>query len=354
MSNNRTVAVAMSGGVDSSVTAALLVEQGEDVIGVMMNLWSDADRPNRCCSPEAMSIARRVAAQLGIPFYALDARQPFRKHVVDTFIEGYAQGITPNPCIACNRYIRWGFLLQQTRAMGATHLSTGHYARIIQNDGHFHLLRGIDRIKDQSYVLSILTQDHLAHTILPLGEYKKSDVRELARQYQLPVADREESQDLCFVGDEGYYRFIYDRVSHLLPGGPIFHIDGSNLGEHRGLAGYTIGQRKGIGVSFQYPLYVVEKDVSRNALVVGPLESLGRRTFTVDRVNWILGSAPQEPIQVCTQVRYKAREVESTLHALDNGNAKVVLSEPVPDITPGQLAVFYIDDECIGGGIILP
>jgi tRNA-specific 2-thiouridylase len=354
MNDQRVIAIAMSGGVDSSVAASLLVEQGEKVVGIMMRLWSDPDRPNRCCSPNDMAMARKVATQLGIPFYTLDAQEVFKRHVVNYFIHGYAQGITPNPCIECNRHVRWGFLYQQALAMGATHLATGHYARIIDSENLHRLLRAKDRAKDQSYVLHILDQTKLSKAIFPLGEFLKSEVREHARTRSLPVADRQESQDLCFIGDQDYYHFLLEQNMAVSSPGPIVDMDGKQLGNHKGLAAYTIGQRKGIGISKSTPLYVIEKRISENKLVVGPKEQLGRDIFTVDRIHWMNGNKPVQPLQVNVQIRYKSPEMAAEVIPFDSTQAIVRLRKPLPDVTPGQFAVFYLGEECLGGGVILP
>ncbi|OGO18860.1 MAG: tRNA 2-thiouridine(34) synthase MnmA [Chloroflexi bacterium RBG_16_48_8] len=353
MGDQRIIAIAMSGGVDSSVAASLLVEQGEKVIGLMLRLWSDPNQPNRCCSPHDMTIARQVASQLDIPFYTLDAQEVFKHHVVDYFIEGYSQGITPNPCIECNRHIRWNFLYQNALALGATHLATGHYARIAFSDNHYHLLRAIDHHKDQSYVLHMMDQDRLAHAIFPLGHLSKSEVRRRARLRSLPVADRQDSQDLCFIGYLDYHHFLLEHRAPISPPGPIVDIDGNRLGTHKGLAAYTIGQRKGIGVSKPYPLYVIQKEPSRNALLVGSKEQLGRDTFMVDQIHWIDGSEPDQHIQVQVQVRYKSPEIVSEVKLIESEKVFVRLESPLPDVTPGQFAVFYNGEECLGGGVIL-
>lgn len=353
MSTTRRVAVAMSGGVDSSVAAGLLVERGEDVFGLMLRLWGDGTGgANRCCSPEDVAMARSVAGRLSIPFYVVDARTPFKHDVVDFFVRGYAQGITPNPCLECNRHIRWGFLLQHALALGATHLATGHYARIRSQNGSYELRRAADQDKDQSYVLSVMRQDHLAHALFPLGDYTKNEVRAHARRLGLPVAERHESQDLCFAGGD-YRSFLARQRPKVLVEGPILDHRGRRVGVHHGLAGYTIGQRKGIGISAGEALYVLAKDPALNALVVGPRRMLGRSEFDVDRVNWISG-APSTAFRPSVRVRYKAREVVGEVCLVSQGAAHVALDEPLPDITPGQAAVFYQGDTCLGGGIIMP
>lgn len=354
--NPRTrVAVAMSGGVDSSVAAALLIEEGYEVIGLMLRLWSEpgAEADNRCCTPDAMAQARRVAAILGIPFYALDAQQVFHDVVVQAFLTGYAQGITPNPCLTCNRLIRWGFLLQQAQAFNAQFLATGHYARLRRDaQGRIELQRAVDREKDQSYVLHVLTQEQLRQTLLPLGALTKPQVRELAKRFNLPVAERPDSQDLCFLGGKDYRPFLLRHAPELLRPGPIYNRQGTLLGQHQGLAFYTIGQRKGLGLSAPHPLYVIEKDLSANALIVGQAEELGEREMTVAAINWIRGEPPAAPFQAEVKIRYTARPSPALVTPLGRHQAHLTFTQPQRDITPGQAAVFYQDELCLGGGII--
>jgi tRNA-specific 2-thiouridylase len=357
MSSSPTVVVAMSGGVDSSVAAALLVEQGYRVIGMMLRLWSEpgAQAENRCCTPDAMALARRVAAQLGAPFYAVDVQERFREVVVQSFIDGYAQGVTPNPCVACNREIRWGFLFERARAFGADYLATGHYARLESDgSGTVRLLRGKDAAKDQSYVLSVLNQDHLRQTLFPLGGYSKPEVRELARRFNLPVASRADSQDLCFLARDDYRAFLSRHAPQAGQPGPILDPQGRVVGRHQGLAYYTIGQRKGLGIASPEPLYVIEKDLRSNTLVVGPQASLGSSALTAGGVNWVSGGPPEGPLRVQAKIRYKASEAWATLDPLLEGGARVVFDQPLRDITPGQRVVFYQGDACLGGGTILP
>lgn len=355
MGKSPRVVIAMSGGVDSSVAAALLIEQGYDVIGMMLRLWSEPGKEdsNRCCTPDAMGAARRVAAQLGIPFYAVDARDAFHNSVVSYFVAGYEAGITPNPCLVCNRQIRFGFLLDRALALGADYLATGHYARLDnQGDGRICLLRAKDRQKDQSYVLHVLNQNQLKHALFPIGIYTKSEVREIARRFNLHVAERAESQDLCFLAGEDYRRFLLRKAPQVVAPGPIMTTRGEVLGSHQGLAFYTIGQRKGLGIYTPTPLYVVDKDLHHNTLIVGSAEELGRRKFTVENINWVQGEAPELPIKAQVKIRYKAQEVWATILPHTQPCVEVVLDKPLRDITPGQAAVFYDEDECLGGGII--
>lgn len=348
------IAVAMSGGVDSSVAALRLVNQGEEVFGVMLRLWNaGSELENRCCSPRDLSNARTIAANLDIPFYVLDVKDPFRSEVVDKFINGYAKGLTPNPCIYCNRNIRWGWLYERVRSMGATHMATGHYARSHLLSDRYQLLRAVDKSKDQSYVLHVLTQEQLQRSVFPIGEFQKIEVRTIAKEHGLNVADREDSQDLCFLGSMDYREFLNLQDLPLLEQGPIVNVDGEQIGRHIGLAAYTIGQRKGIGISAEEPYYVLQKDTDSNMLVVGHRHELGRTTFKVDLVHWISGEAPNSSRSLNVQVRYKAKPVRSQIHEDPNGVLEVSLSEPIVDVTPGQWAVFYDDDVCLGGGMIL-
>jgi tRNA-specific 2-thiouridylase len=345
----------MSGGVDSSIAASLLVQEGFDCFGLMLRLWSpDPNGYNRCCSPEDVSLARSVSERLGIPFYVVDAHDRFKEQVVDPFISGYLQGLTPNPCLSCNRLIRWEYLLRQALAYGATHLATGHYAQVEQNNDHFLLLRAFDRSKDQSYALSVLGQYELAHAIFPLGQLTKKEVRELASDMNLPVAERPESQDLCFVPNGDYRSFLRDHSPEPQKPGNIVDVAGVTLGQHAGLANYTIGQRKGIGVSMAYPLYVVSKNTQSNTLIVGPHETLGRKQFTAGPVHWVADEPPKLPLRAQVRVRYKAQEVSGLVHAAQSNSVAVKLSQALPDITPGQAAVFYDDNVCLGGGLIQP
>ncbi len=347
------IVVGMSGGVDSSVAAALLKDQGYDVIGVMLHLWSDNDTENRCCAPDAQQEARSIAAHLEIPFYVIDAQDAFYKAVVQPFIDGYAGGTTPNPCLNCNRQIRWKFLWSRAEALGAEYISTGHYARIgISENGNYQLLKNPDPEKDQSYFLHVLTQDDLSRTVFPLAEYAKTEVRQLARGFGLSVADRPDSQDLCFVGHENYRDFLRKIDPTLLIPGPILDSDGIKLGEHQGLADYTIGQRKGLGIAGPEPYYVLEKDLVNNALIIGFKNKLGRSSFNADSINWISGNSPTKPIKSDIRIRYKSKSVPGIITPLDNNLAEIDLRDPIPDITPGQAAVFYNEYVCLGGGII--
>jgi tRNA-specific 2-thiouridylase len=348
------VVVAMSGGVDSSLAAALLVEQGYDVVGIMLRLWAEAGpAANRCCTPDAVADARRVADVLDIPFYVRDYRDIFKTTIVDFATETYARGLTPNPCLVCNRHIRFGRLLDEALALGAGYLATGHYARVRQtDDGAYQLLKGIDPAKDQSYVLHRLGQAQLAHALFPLGEYLKIQVREMAQARGLPVFNRADSQDLCFLGNGDYRAFMSRHGTDAARPGPILDSAGRTLGEHRGLAYYTIGQRRGLGVAAPQPLYVLALDPARNAIVVGNAQELGGGELTAAEVTYVSGCPPPGPLRITAKIRYKAHEVPATLTPLPDGRAHVRFDELLRDITPGQGVVFYQGDLILGGGII--
>jgi tRNA-specific 2-thiouridylase len=349
------VVVAMSGGVDSSVAAALLQQQGYDVIGMMLRLWSEPGREasNRCCTPAAMSIARRVAGQLGIPFYAVNAQESFRNIVVQYFLDGYASGGTPNPCLACNQQIRWEFLLERALALGVDFMATGHYVRLVRDAGKpVRLFEAVDAHKDQSYVLHVLNQNKLKHALFPLGELTKPEVRQIAADLELPAATSKESQDLCFLAGQDYRDFLQRHQPQFAQAGPITDRDGNLLGEHQGLVNYTIGQRKGLGIAAAEPMYVLAKDHTNNALIVGFAEDLGSRELTTEPVNWLSGIAPSTAFDAEVKIRYSARKAAARVRPLPDGRAFVEFTDPVRDITPGQAAVFYADGEVLGGGLI--
>ncbi len=343
----------MSGGVDSSVAAALLKQAGYEVRGVMLRLWSASGREedNRCCNLDALSLARRVAEQLDIPFDVLEAREVFRQTVVETFLRGYAIGQTPNPCLTCNRLVRWSYLLQHVLSLGFDFLATGHYVRRQVEGDRYLLLRGVDRRKDQSYVLHMLNQEQLAHSLFPVGEYEKSQIRTIAASLGLPVAQSPDSQDLCFVSKDDYRLFIRQYAPELLRPGPIVTRQGMVLGEHQGLADYTIGQRKNLGVASTQRLYVLEKDVANNRLIVGSQEELNRQEMLVENVQWVLGEPPSSSFRAEVKARYTAEEAWAEVF-VEDGCARVTFDEPQRALTPGQAAVFYDGEVVLGGGTI--
>ncbi len=350
------VVVAMSGGVDSSVAAALLKEQGYDVTGMMMRLWSEPgkEESNRCCTPDAMAQARRVAGILDIPFYVVDAKDVFHETVVQYFLDGYARGETPNPCLICNRQIRWTFLLNHALALGAEYMATGHYVRRVAEDGEKpRLFRAVDHAKDQSYVLHVLGQDKLQYALFPVGDYPKPEIRAIAEKFGLPTASRKDSQDLCFLAGEDYRNFLQRNAAEMLKPGDIVMQDGRVVGQHNGLANYTIGQRKGLGASSPMPLYVMTKQAANNTLVVGTQEELGFTELTARDVNWISGSVPQEePFRALVKIRYTAKEIEALVTPLPQNQIRVEFDAPARDVTAGQAAVIYRGEEMLGGGII--
>ena len=357
MSNTRVV-IAMSGGVDSSVAAALLVEQGYEVIGIMARLWVEGpalgsnESANRCCTPGAVDDARLVASVLSIPFYVLNLEAMFKVCVVDPFVSEYARGRTPNPCIVCNSQIRFGRLLQHAMAMDAGYLATGHYARVDEVAGRLRLCRGVDPRKDQSYVLYTLGQDELGRVLFPIGHLTKGEVREIARRRQLPVADRAESMDLCFVRDGDCHRFLLENSPDAVHPGPILDTTGHEIGRHQGLAFFTVGQRRGIGLAASNPLYVIRLEPARNAVIVGPAEALGRQSLVVDDVHYPEGLPPERPMRVMVKIRYRAVPAPATWTDAGGRSAQVTFDQPVRDISPGQSAVAYSGDIVFGGGII--
>ncbi len=334
------VAVAMSGGVDSSVTAAILKEQCFQVIGVTMRLHSDEG---------AIEHARRVADRLGIPHHIIDLRQPFAEKVIAPFLEDYRLGRTPNPCINCNRYIKFGTLLEKALGFGAELMATGHYARVEPSPEGCRLLKGVDRSKDQSYFLYALEQSQLKHVLFPMGRLHKTGVRQLANKLGLSDIIRQESQDICFIPEGDLCSFIAGHVAS--PPGDIVDIKGKVLGRHKGLAHYTVGQRQGLGLSSDRRLYVTRLDTKSNRLVVGGQEQLFTRRLRASQLSWVSGKAPEDLSQITARVRYKSPEVPVSLY-LNNTTAEVEFSQPQTAIAPGQSIVFYQGEAVLGGGII--
>jgi tRNA-specific 2-thiouridylase len=358
--NNR-VMVAMSGGVDSSLAAALLKKQGYYCIGVTMRLWVSPDFEDEakhsgrgCCSLAAVDDARRVADRLEIPFYVLNFKEAFRENVVDYFVAEYRRGRTPNPCIACNRYMKFDLLLRRALELEAWYVATGHYARV-EYDGdlnRWRLKKAADPAKDQTYTLYNLTQKQLSHTLFPLGGYLKTDVRAMAADIGLAVADKPDSQEICFIPDDDYKRFLREETDIKAIPGPIYDTRGEQVGTHVGLANYTIGQRKGLGLATGRPVYVVEINVETNTLIVGDDKDVFSKGLIADDLNYILIEGLSEPRRVTVKVRYHTPEVAALLTPLPAGMVQLDFDEPQRAVTPGQAVVFYDGDDVVGGGTI--
>jgi len=355
------VVVAMSGGVDSSVTAALLKDEGYEVIGATMQVWpsnelaDEADRFGGCCGLDAVSDAKRVAHRLGIPHYVMNFREIFAQKVISDFCREYSLARTPNPCIRCNEYIKFDALLRRAGELDADFVATGHYARIERGEasGRYLLKKGVDRSKDQSYVLYVMTQDQLGHVLTPLGGFAKERVRQIARELGLTVADKAESQEICFIPDGDYASFVKEYIPQAAKPGPVLDREGNTLGEHRGILFYTIGQRKGLGLSAGEPLYVVDIDRERNAVIVGTKGEVYGDELVASNLNWIAIQPPQQPLELKAKIRYRHREADAVITPFLTGDgARVKFRQPQMAITPGQAIVFYHRDTVVGGGTI--
>lgn len=343
--------------MDSSAAAALLLEQGYDVVGITLKLWPQdciSRAEDKCCGPQAVMDARSVSHKLGIPYYLIDEADDFQKQVIHYFAEEYKAGRTPNPCVMCNEKLKFGTLIRRARQLGAEFVATGHFARIEKSaDGRRHLLRrGHDARKDQSYFLFSLKQEQLARSLFPLGELTKSDTRGIARESHLKTADKDESMEICFVPDKDYGKFLQD--SKLVPKhkGDIVDLHGRVLGQHDGIEFYTIGQRKGLGISSPKPLYVIELDAKNNRVIVGDESALERAEFNVERCNWIPFDEPPASLEVTAKIRYNHPGTPATVKPRPDGGAEVKLHTPQRAITPGQACVFYQDSLVLGGGWI--
>ena len=353
------VVVGMSGGVDSSVAAWLLKEQGYDVIGVTMQIWQDEDNVVQeenggCCGLSAVDDARRVAASIGIPYYVMNFKDEFKKTVIDYFTEEYLNGRTPNPCIACNRYVKWEALLQRSLSIGADYIATGHYARIDRlPNGRYAIRRSATLAKDQTYALYNLTQEQLAHTLMPVGEYSKDRIREMADEIGLMVAHKPDSQDICFVPDGDYASFIEETTDHPLPEGNFVSPDGKILGRHKGIIHYTVGQRKGLGLALGYPAFVLEIRPETNEVVIGTYDESLTHTVRADHLNFMSVEDLVEPMRVFAKIRYNHKGAWCTVEKTGEDEITCTFDEPIRAATPGQAVVLYDGEYVLGGGTIL-
>lgn len=347
----------MSGGVDSSTAAALLAQQGHDLIGVGLKLpeplvGKESDRS--CCGIANMDDARRVSDKIGIPFYLLNYEEIFEKSVIDYFCESYLNGKTPNPCVECNRAVKFGHLLKAADNLEADYVATGHYARICSDKetGRFLLKKGVDPEKDQSYFLYPLSQEQLSRILFPLGEMTKVETRRLARSLGVRTSDKPASQDICFLGTGDYRELLAERFPSSLNPGSIVNSKGEVLGRHNGVAYYTVGQRRGLGFGVGVPLYVLRVDSSNNEVVVGSKEELQKKRVAVQSVNWILSDEPKDPLELSVKIRYRQKEIPSLVKPKQGSRAEILFHTPPTGVAPGQSAVFYKDDLVVGGGII--
>ena len=358
MKNKKTVVVGMSGGVDSSVAAYLLKQQGYDVIGVTMQIWQEEDaciveEQGGCCGLSAVEDARRVAGQIGIPYYVMNFRREFQKNVIDYFVREYRQGRTPNPCIACNRYVKWESLLQKSLAIGADFIATGHYAKIVQlENGRYTLIRSDAKGKDQTYALYNLTQNQLAHTLFPVGEFEKPRIREIAEEAGLQVAHKPDSQEICFVPDNDYAGFIERETGKVERPGNFVTASGEILGEHKGIGHYTIGQRKGLGIAFGEPMFVIEIRPETNEVVLGKGDEVFTDYLSADMVNYMAVDHFEKGQEVTARIRYNHEGAQAVIDDVGENQFSLRFKEPVRAVTPGQAVVLYDGDYVLGGGTI--
>lgn len=353
------VVVGMSGGVDSSVAAWLLKEQGYDVIGVTMQIWQDEDtavqeEQGGCCGLSAVEDARRAAARLDIPYYVMNFKQEFKKYVIDYFVKEYQQCRTPNPCIACNRYVKWEALLRRSLAIGADYIATGHYARVVQlPEGRYCLKQAVSPAKDQTYALYSLTQEQLSRTLMPVGEYDKAQIRAMAEAAGLQVANKPDSQDICFVPDGDYAGYMEREAGIESKPGNFVDIRGNILGRHKGLIHYTIGQRRGLGIAAGKRMFVTALRQETNEVVLDSGEALYSRQLYADQLNFMPFGQLEKPIEVTARIRYNHQGAPAMVEPVDTDRVRVIFREPQRAVTPGQAVVFYHGDYVLGGGTIL-
>lgn len=346
----------MSGGVDSSVAAYLLKEQGYDVIGVTMQIWQEdkeyEEREGGCCSLSAVDDARRVADKIGIPFYVLNFRDSFKKNVIDYFIDEYMEGKTPNPCIACNKYLKFDELLKKAQGIGADYIATGHYAKIEEHNGRYILVKSDDDKKDQTYALYNMTQEQLAHTLMPCGEYTKDRIREIAKEIGLDVHNKKDSEEICFISHNNHGKYISEAMPGKVKQGNFVDKDGNILGKHKGIVYYTIGQRKGLGLAMGRPVFVTDINPLTNEVVVGAEEDIFKTDLICKDINFIAFDNLDKSLELKAKIRYSAKPATATITPLENGKVRVSFKEKQRAITKGQSVVFYLDDLVVGGGII--
>ncbi len=360
MLDKNRVVIGMSGGVDSTVAAYLLKKQGYDVIGITMKLWDDpsddyVEQHGGCCSLSAVEDARRVAAFLDIPFYVVNFKAPFKSDVVDYFIAAYHKGETPNPCVMCNRYIKFDKLIQKAKALGAYYVATGHYAKIVydQETEHYRLFRSREQSKDQTYMLAYLTQAQMQHIIFPLAEFDdKEQVRQIAESLDIAIASKRDSQEICFVPDNDYANFVIKNSKQPIKKGNFVDLAGNVLGEHRGIIHYTVGQRKGLGITFGKPMYVVAIRAAQNEVVLGEAETVFAKGLIARDFNKICAASFDTPTEVTVRVRHSKRDSAATIVKLSDNRYQIDFNSPERAITPGQAVVVYDGDEVLGGGII--